>query len=163
MVSIQSLFLLCQRKVRMVFTPLAGGLSHYAISLEADKLTNFLFRILESMTRAFNNLTERLHASFLLYLLPEPFQFLPVATYLSAPILIGAALTIAGLRIWRNLNSKASMSLLAMFVTYAIGGLLLSLDRMQVSSDRLDSGSHSSHSSYTCTRSTPTSSLRAWR
>lgn len=86
------------------------------------------------MTRAFNNLTERLHASFLLYVLPEPFQFLPVATYLSAPILIGAALTIAGLRIWGDLTVKNFLSLFSIFITYGVGGLLLSLDWIQVGS-----------------------------
>lgn len=85
------------------------------------------------MARAFNNLTERLHASFFLYLLPEPFQFLSVATYLSAPILLGAALTIAGLRLWRTKAVPADLVLcLNMFFSYAAGGALLVLDHLKV-------------------------------
>lgn len=85
------------------------------------------------MTRAFNNLTERLHASFFLYLLPEPFQFLSVATYLSAPILIGAALTIAGLRLWRKKTSPANFDLCSnLFLSYSSPACLLALDLVKV-------------------------------
>jgi hypothetical protein len=85
------------------------------------------------MLRAFNNLTERLHASFFLYLLPEPFQFLSVATYLSAPILIAAALTIAGLRLWRRKTSTSDLQLVLQLVgSYIFGGILLWLDSKKV-------------------------------
>jgi hypothetical protein len=85
------------------------------------------------MARAFNNLTERLHASFFLYLLPEPFQFLSVATYLSAPILIGAALTIAGLRLWRKSTAPTDLRLCFHLAwPYIAGIVLLTLDLAKV-------------------------------
>lgn len=85
------------------------------------------------MARAFNNLTERLHASFFLYLLPEPFQFLSVATYLSAPILTGAALTIAGLRLWRTKTVSADFILcISIFFSYAAGSAMLVMDHTKV-------------------------------
>ena len=77
--------------------------------------------------RAMNNLIERLHASFFLYLLPEPFQFLSVASYLSAPLLIGASLTLDGLRIWYKLQFSKLSGLLAIIITLATGIILLVL------------------------------------
>jgi TRAP-type C4-dicarboxylate transport system permease small subunit len=92
------------------------------------------YSIVESLTRALNNLVERLHASFFLYLLPEPFQFLTVASYLSAPILVGASLTIAGLRIWHTTSVGSGMpaltavcwSYFAGLVSFAITGVWVS-------------------------------------
>lgn len=52
------------------------------------------------MARAINNLIERLHASYFLYILPDPFTFLPVASYLPGTLLLAASSTIAGLRTW---------------------------------------------------------------
>lgn len=133
MVSTPSLFSLFQPKARMASMMSAGEL-RLCVFEPRGSTAKFLDRIMESMARAFNNLTERLHASFLLYLLPEPFQFLSVATYLSAPILIGAALTIAGLRLWRHCPSRAKMSVWQpISFAYAVGSSLLYFDQHGVS------------------------------
>lgn len=55
-----------------------------------------LGRTLESTLRSFNNLLERLHASYFFYLLPRPNYFIPVGNYLPAAVLLGASLTIGG-------------------------------------------------------------------
>ncbi|WWD17002.1 hypothetical protein CI109_101438 [Kwoniella shandongensis] len=55
-----------------------------------------LGRTLESTSRSFNNLLERLHASYFFYLLPRPDWFIPVGHYLPAAVLLGASLTIGG-------------------------------------------------------------------
>lgn len=79
-------------------------------------------RIAEAQLRSMNNLLERLHASYFLYLMPEPFHFLSVASYLSAPILIGASLTMAGLRIWRRAPSNTAMPALAVMAACILSG-----------------------------------------
>nr|KIR88098.1 glycosylphosphatidylinositol transamidase [Cryptococcus tetragattii IND107] len=56
-----------------------------------------LGRTLESTLRSFNNLLERLHASYFFYLLPSPNHFIPVGNYLPAAVLLGASLTVGGL------------------------------------------------------------------
>ncbi|PLW07375.1 hypothetical protein PCANC_26155 [Puccinia coronata f. sp. avenae] len=61
--------------------------------------------IVESSLRSLNNLLERLHQSFFLYLLQSEARFLSVAMYLIVPLLIGVGLTIRGLAKW-SLASK---------------------------------------------------------
>ena len=79
-------------------------------------------RIVESLLRTANNIVERLHASYFLYLLPEPFQFLSVASYLSASVLIGASLTFAGLRSWHYSPAGTGLKALAgVLVSYLTG------------------------------------------
>lgn len=79
-------------------------------------------RTVESLCRASNNIIERLHASFFLYLLPEPFQFLSVASYLSAPLLIGASMTIAGLRTWSDTSPGSAISAISVVaISHALG------------------------------------------
>ncbi|WVN87652.1 uncharacterized protein L203_102835 [Cryptococcus depauperatus CBS 7841] len=58
-----------------------------------------LGRTVESTLRSYNNLLERLHASFFFYLLPRPHYFIPVGHYLPAAVLLGASLTIGGFKI----------------------------------------------------------------
>jgi glycosylphosphatidylinositol transamidase len=55
-----------------------------------------LGRTVESTLRSFNNLLERLHASYFFYLVPMPHHFIPVGNYLPAAILLGASVTIGG-------------------------------------------------------------------
>ena len=55
-----------------------------------------LGRTIESTLRSFNNLLERLHASYFFYLAPMPHYFIPVGHYLPAAILLGASITIGG-------------------------------------------------------------------
>lgn len=92
--------------------PSAGNICARLIQYDVADTAD-LCRIAEAQLRAMNNLLERLHASFFLYLLPEPFQFLSVASYLSAPILLGAALTISGLRKWRTAPTNTAVKSLA--------------------------------------------------
>lgn len=56
--------------------------------------------IVESLTRSFSNLLERLHHSQFLYLLASPSRFVPIAHYLPASLLLSLALTFAGLARW---------------------------------------------------------------
>ncbi|KAL7424930.1 Glycosyl phosphatidyl inositol protein transamidase complex subunit [Cryptotrichosporon argae] len=56
-----------------------------------------LGRLVESTLRSYNNLLERLHASFFFYLLPRPHAFMPVGHYLPIAVLLGASLTLGGL------------------------------------------------------------------
>lgn len=53
-------------------------------------------KAVESTLRTFNNLLERLHASFFFYLLPSQEQFLPVGHYLPSAVLLGASVTLGG-------------------------------------------------------------------
>jgi glycosylphosphatidylinositol transamidase len=55
-----------------------------------------LGRTIESSLRSFNNLLERLHASYFFYLLPLPGKFIPVGHYLPSAILMGASVTLGG-------------------------------------------------------------------
>ncbi|MBW0479350.1 hypothetical protein O181_019065 [Austropuccinia psidii MF-1] len=57
-------------------------------------------RTIESSLRSLNNLLERLHQSFFLYLLQSEEMFLSVAMYLIVPLLIGVGLTLKGLGKW---------------------------------------------------------------
>jgi glycosylphosphatidylinositol transamidase len=54
-----------------------------------------LGRTLESTMRSFNNLLERLYASYF-YLLSAPDHFIPVGHYLPAAVLLGASITLGG-------------------------------------------------------------------
>ncbi|ODN72678.1 hypothetical protein L202_08117 [Cryptococcus amylolentus CBS 6039] len=64
-----------------------------------------LGRTLESTLRSYNNLLERLHASYFFYLLPRPGRFLEVGKYLPAAVLMGAGLTLGGLDVPRPLEA----------------------------------------------------------
>ena len=55
-----------------------------------------LGKTIESSLRTFNNLLERLHASYFFYLLPSPGKYLDVGHYLPAAILLGASVTLGG-------------------------------------------------------------------
>ncbi|WWC62223.1 uncharacterized protein I303_104818 [Kwoniella dejecticola CBS 10117] len=55
-----------------------------------------LGKSVEATLRSFNNLLERLHASYFFYLLPRPWNFIPVGQYLPSAVLLGASLTIGG-------------------------------------------------------------------
>ncbi|GAA6039388.1 hypothetical protein JCM8097_002829 [Rhodosporidiobolus ruineniae] len=59
-----------------------------------------LGRATESIFRSLNNLLERFHQSFFLYIMTSVDSFIAVGNYLAAPILVGAGLTITGLMEW---------------------------------------------------------------
>ena len=54
-------------------------------------------RATESILRSLNNLLERLHAAAFLYFMTSTDSFITVGSYLAAPILVSAALTMLGL------------------------------------------------------------------
>jgi hypothetical protein len=59
-----------------------------------------LYRATESIFRSLNNLLERFHQSFFLYIMTSVDSFIAVGNYLAAPIITGAGLTITGLMVW---------------------------------------------------------------
>lgn len=63
---------------------------------------------IESTFRSLNNLLERLHASFFLYLMTSVTTFITVGNYLAAPVLISAGMTIQGLSLWGNSSPATS-------------------------------------------------------
>ncbi|KAL1408622.1 Glycosyl phosphatidyl inositol protein transamidase complex subunit [Vanrija albida] len=68
----------------------------YGVPAEGPHGFHTMGRMVESTLRAYNNLLERLHASFFFYLLPHPDYFLPVGHYLPAAVLLGASVTLGG-------------------------------------------------------------------
>ncbi|TNY19340.1 GPI-anchor transamidase [Rhodotorula diobovata] len=66
-----------------------------------------LGRAIESLFRSLNNLLERFHQSFFLYLMTSVDSFVAVGNYLAAPILLGAGLTIQGLMTWAEAAAGA--------------------------------------------------------
>ncbi|BGO95445.1 hypothetical protein NBRC10512_001413 [Rhodotorula toruloides] len=59
-----------------------------------------LGRATESIFRSLNNLLERFHQSFFLYIMTSIDSFVAVGNYLAAPILVSAGMTIQGLSTW---------------------------------------------------------------
>jgi glycosylphosphatidylinositol transamidase len=53
-------------------------------------------RGIEALMRTYNNMLERLHASFFFYLLPTTDRFMPVAHYLPSAVILGASVTFGG-------------------------------------------------------------------
>jgi glycosylphosphatidylinositol transamidase len=68
----------------------------YAVPAEGPHGYYTFGRSIEGMLRTYNNLLERLHASFFFYLLPAPDRFMPVGHYLPAAVILGASLTLGG-------------------------------------------------------------------
>lgn len=54
----------------------------------------------ESTFRSLNNLLERFHQSFFLYLMTSVDSFISVGNYLAAPVLVSAGMTVMGLTMW---------------------------------------------------------------
>ncbi|BGP20023.1 Glycosyl phosphatidyl inositol protein transamidase complex subunit [Rhodosporidiobolus nylandii] len=65
-----------------------------------------LGRATESLFRSLNNLLERFHQSFFLYLMTSVDSFIAVGNYLAAPILTGAGLTVQGLMTWAEVGRQ---------------------------------------------------------
>ncbi|KZV99283.1 Gaa1-domain-containing protein [Exidia glandulosa HHB12029] len=61
-----------------------------------------LGKLVESSLRTMNNLLERLHASFFLYLMAGPHAFLKIGHYLPCAIILSIAITLTGLGVWRQ-------------------------------------------------------------
>lgn len=92
-------------------------------------------RTIESNLRSLNNLLERFHQSFFLYLLTTPDTFISIGNYLAAPMLVSVGLTVEGLRIWATLfpvgekkpERPVGLALLLVLATHAAGALLFAL------------------------------------
>jgi len=68
----------------------------YGVPAEGPHGFHSLGRGVEGMMRTYNNMLERLHASFFFYLLPAADRFMPVGHYLPAAVLLGASVTLGG-------------------------------------------------------------------
>lgn len=88
-----------------------------------------LGRAIESTLRSFNNLLERLHASYFFYLLPRPGKFIPVGHYLPAAILLGTSVTLGGFDCPLPLDGLLQLvpSLLVSLVSWHLGSTLYGL------------------------------------
>ncbi|WWC89001.1 uncharacterized protein L201_003918 [Kwoniella dendrophila CBS 6074] len=75
------------------------SLTLYCTPAEGPHGFHTLGKTLESTLRSQNNLLERLHASYFFYLLPKPWNFIPIGQYLPSAILFGSSLTLGGLQI----------------------------------------------------------------
>ncbi|GAA6021521.1 hypothetical protein JCM10207_005789 [Rhodosporidiobolus poonsookiae] len=86
-----------------------------------------LGRASESLFRSLNNLLERFHQSFFLYIMTSVDSFIAVGNYLAAPILTGAGLTIQGLITWAEAGKAgkgsrpAAMAVVAVALAAAAG------------------------------------------
>lgn len=65
---------------------------------------------IESIFRSLNNLLERFHASFFLYIMTSIVSFVTVGSYLAAPVLISAGMSIQGMSLWAHCCRKGSSS-----------------------------------------------------
>ncbi|GAA5979372.1 hypothetical protein JCM11641_005016 [Rhodosporidiobolus odoratus] len=72
----------------------------FGVPAEGPHGFHSLGRATESLFRSLNNLLERFHQSFFLYLMTTVDSFIAVGNYLAAPILVGAGLTVQGLLDW---------------------------------------------------------------
>ncbi|POW14716.1 hypothetical protein PSTT_02701 [Puccinia striiformis] len=86
--------------------PTESTISLFAYPADGPHGFHTIGTIIESSLRSLNNLLERLHQSFFLYLLQSESKFLSVAMYLIVPLLIGIGLTIKGLAKWGIANQE---------------------------------------------------------
>lgn len=86
-------------KDRTVSTRSAGSFSLPLPPPDPDSRRSFR-RATESIFRSLNNLLERFHQSFFLYIMTSVDSFIAVGNYLAAPIITGIGLTITGFIAW---------------------------------------------------------------
>lgn len=92
-------------------------------------------RAVESTFRSLNNLLERFHQSFFLYIMTSVESFITVGNYLAAPILISASLTFSALIEWFQIGRShgqltpprhpVGTALAIMGLTHGLGAALL--------------------------------------
>lgn len=91
-----------------VFTPYRiDAISLFAVPSSGPHGFHTLGKIVESTVRSLNNLLERFHQSFFLYLIQNEKRFISVANYLFVPLLVGIGLTVLGLSLWNALDCEA--------------------------------------------------------
>ncbi|GAA5985963.1 hypothetical protein JCM5350_007822 [Sporobolomyces pararoseus] len=98
------------------------AITWFAIPAEGPHGFHSIGHAVESTFRSLNNLLERFHQSFFLYIMTSIDSFIAVGSYLAAPILIGAALTIQGLISWSDSmkKTKRSRPVLKILATLAV-------------------------------------------
>ena len=130
------------------------GLTFFAVPAEGPHGFHALGRAAESTLRSLNNLLERFHQSFFLYLMTSVETFIAVGNYLAAPILVSAGMTITGLSMWsdaaegdagrkRRRPIGAALGIIA--VTHAIGAGLLQVVAMSEPAEVLKVSLWSTH------------------
>ncbi|KAM0752508.1 Gaa1-like protein [Meredithblackwellia eburnea MCA 4105] len=107
------------------------ALTFFAVPAEGPHGFHSLGRAIESTFRSLNNLLERFHQSFFLYIMTSVETFITVGNYLAAPILISAGMTFTGLLLWSYTSGKGGpttrpvgKAALAMGVSHAVGGAI---------------------------------------
>ena len=99
----------------------------FAVPAEGPHGFYSIGRTIESTLRSLNNLLERFHQSFFLYIMTSVDSFISVGNYLAAPILFGITLTVAGLDLWRQTFSSplierpVAETLFVMLCTHLVG------------------------------------------
>ncbi|GAA6018826.1 hypothetical protein JCM11491_006877 [Sporobolomyces phaffii] len=109
------------------------AITWFAVPADGPYGFHSIGQAVESTFRSLNNLLERFHASFFLYIMTSIDSFIAVGNYLAAPILIGAALTISGLITWSTSGQKTRRRrpvlkiLVALVVALSVASFELSL------------------------------------
>ncbi|GAA6002675.1 GPI-anchor transamidase subunit GAA1 [Rhodotorula paludigena] len=78
----------------------------FGVPAEGPHGFHSLGRATESLFRTLNNLLERFHQSFFLYIMTSVDSFIAVGNYLAAPVLLGAGMTIQGLMTWAEADGR---------------------------------------------------------
>lgn len=76
------------------------AVTFFGVPAEGPHGFHSLGRAVESTLRSLNNLLERFHQSFFLYLMTSVETFVAVGNYLAAPVLVSAGMTVTGLSMW---------------------------------------------------------------
>ncbi|KAK4046129.1 Glycosyl phosphatidyl inositol protein transamidase complex subunit [Microbotryomycetes sp. JL201] len=98
----------------------------HQVATDADAILRR--RAIESMFRSLNNLLERFHQSFFLYIMTSTDTFVTVGNYLASPILVGAGLTLHGLATWSSTQMAGcarpvTLALAIIASTHVLGAL----------------------------------------
>ncbi|GAA5895626.1 hypothetical protein JCM5296_003765 [Sporobolomyces johnsonii] len=106
------------------------AITMFGLPAEGPHGFHSLGQAVESTFRSLNNLLERFHQSFFLYIMTSVDTFIAVGNYLAAPILIGAGLTIQGLSTWAQAGAgqrgkPVAKALTVVGAAVAIGALEL--------------------------------------
>ncbi|KAH9821344.1 Gaa1-like protein [Melampsora americana] len=90
-----------------LFTPYRiDAIGLFAVPAEGPHGFHTIGRIVESTMRSLNNLLERFHQSFFLYLMMSEKRFISVGNYLFVPVLIGVGITLLAFSLWGALGSE---------------------------------------------------------
>ncbi|GAA5820224.1 hypothetical protein JCM3770_006066 [Rhodotorula araucariae] len=110
------------------------GITLHGLPAEGPHGFHSLGRAVESLFRSLNNLLERFHQSFFLYIMTSVDSFVAVGNYLAAPILLGAGLTIQGLITWGDAGGKGGKRArpIAKAMCVLVGALLAGIAELRL-------------------------------